>query len=78
MILWVWDCFRKLSLYHYRMIMATILVPVIWTVAFNYFEVDCWGLHFRGRQPLGAFEGCWSTIPGLLLLEGLSDVRWGS
>ena len=46
MILWVWDRFRKLSLYHYRMIMATILVPVIWTVAFNYFEVDCWGAAF--------------------------------
>ena len=44
MILWFWDRFRKLSLYHYRMIMATILVPVIWTVSFNYFEVDCWGV----------------------------------
>ena len=46
MILWVWDRFRKLCLYHYRMIMATILVPVIWTVTFNYFEVDCWGAAF--------------------------------
>ena len=41
MILWVRDRFRKLSSYHYQMIVATILVPVIWTVAFNYFEVDC-------------------------------------
>ena len=36
MILWVRDRFKKLSFYHYRMIIVTVVVPVILTVA-----VDC-------------------------------------
>ena len=41
MILWVRDRFKNLSLYHYRMIIVTIFVPVILTVAVTYFAVDC-------------------------------------
>ena len=41
MILWVRDRFKKLSFYHYRMIIVTIVVPVILTVAVTYFAVDC-------------------------------------
>ena len=41
MILWVWDRFKNLSFYHYRMIIVTIFVPVILTVAVTYFAVDC-------------------------------------
>ena len=40
MILWVWDCFKNLSFYHYRMIIVTIFVPVILTVVVTYFAVD--------------------------------------
>ena len=41
MILWVWDRFKNLSLYHYRMIIVTIFVPVIFAVVVSYFAVDC-------------------------------------
>ena len=41
MILWVWDRFKNLSFYHYRMIIVTIFVPVILTVAVTYLAVDC-------------------------------------
>ena len=41
MILWVWDRFKNLSFYHYRMIIVTIFVPVILTVVVTYLAVDC-------------------------------------
>ena len=41
MILWVWDRFKNLSFYHYRMIIVTIFVPVILTVFVTYLAVDC-------------------------------------
>ena len=41
MILWVWDRFKHLSFHHYRMIIVTILVPVILAVVVTYFAVDC-------------------------------------
>ena len=41
MIPWVWDRFKNLSFYHYRMIIVTIFVPVILTVAVTYLAVDC-------------------------------------
>ena len=40
MILWLRDRFKNLSFYHYRMIIVTIFVPVILTVAVTYFAVD--------------------------------------
>ena len=70
MILWVWDRFRKLSHYHYRMIMATILVPVIWTVAFNYFEVDCWGASQCVPKPRSSSTGFEGSLDHLVQEQG--------
>ena len=42
MILWVWDRFKNLSFYHYRMIIVTIFVPVILTVVVTYLPIDSW------------------------------------
>ena len=45
MILWVWDRFKNLSFYHYRMIIVTIFVPVILTVVVTYLPIDCLVVH---------------------------------
>ena len=45
MYLWVLDHLKIPSSYHYRMIIVTILVPVILTVVVTYLPIDCLVVH---------------------------------
>ena len=45
MYLWVLDHLKIPSFYHYRMIIVTILVPVILTVVVTYLPIDCLVVH---------------------------------
>lgn len=41
MVLWIVDCFAKLSPRHYLVIVVTVVVPVVFPTVMGYFPIEC-------------------------------------